>query len=82
VFVFAAYMIGHFVVLNVPELGLRRTLNAMVNQKALAHSLMHAVPVWFVYIALEPLCAASGSGLPRPGVFLKGCAPQFPDRWA
>jgi len=54
VFVFAAYMIGHFVVLNVPELGLRRTLNVMVNQKALAHSLMHAVPVWFVYIALEP----------------------------
>jgi hypothetical protein len=54
VFVFGAYMIGHFVVLNVPELGLRRTLSTMVNQTPLAHSLMHAISVWFMYIALEP----------------------------
>jgi hypothetical protein len=52
--IFLAYMFTHLVLLKVPELGLARTLEIMLRQAPIGHSLLHAFIAWLVYMALEP----------------------------
>jgi serine/threonine-protein kinase len=54
VFVFACYWIAHFIVQDVARAGILGTLDSMLDNAPLGHALMHAVTVWFVYVALEP----------------------------
>jgi len=49
-----AYMIEFMVSVNVGEQGLATSLVEVFNERALAHALLHAVPNWFLYMAIEP----------------------------
>jgi hypothetical protein len=54
VFVFACYWIAHFIVQDVARAGILGTLDSMLDNIPMGHALLHAISVWFVYVALEP----------------------------
>jgi hypothetical protein len=54
VFVFACYWIAHFIVQDVGRAGILEALDSMLDNIPIGHALLHAVSVWFVYVALEP----------------------------
>jgi predicted Ser/Thr protein kinase len=53
-FVFASYWLSHLVVQNIAQDGLVGTLTTMLDQSPIGESLLNAVLVWFMYVALEP----------------------------
>ena len=53
-FVFLTYWVSHIVVGDIARDGLGLTLNILFDQVPIAHSLLHGVTVWIMYVALEP----------------------------
>jgi hypothetical protein len=53
-FTFFTYMFAHGVMLKVSGMGLGAWAETMLRQAPIGHSLLHAVMVWFLYMALEP----------------------------
>ena len=53
-FSFFAYWFAHGVMLKVAGMGLGAWAETMLRQAPIGHSLLHAVMVWFLYMALEP----------------------------
>ena len=54
VVIFCAYMINHVLSLHIPEIGLQRALAILIGDFPIGHSLLHAVFIWFGYVAIEP----------------------------
>jgi serine/threonine-protein kinase len=53
-FVFATNTLSALVTTNLSQVGLVGAGTDLVNGKGFAHSLMHAVIMWFAYVAVEP----------------------------
>ena len=53
-FVFLAYWISHILIGDVSRDGLAYTLVDLSDRGPIAHSLLHGVTVWILYVALEP----------------------------
>jgi hypothetical protein len=53
-FTLCAYLFAHGVMLKVSGMSLGAWIETMIRQAPIGHSLLHAVIVWFLYMALEP----------------------------
>ena len=53
-FVFATYWMAHLLSQDFRGVGIFESLLAMLNQIPIGHSMLHAVTVWIMYVAVEP----------------------------